>query len=247
MSIIGNLACLGVASVVVKKNGGFSWLERKVRGLFSASERARPQGSYSDGRLGIFAQLPIDSDDTVFLGDSIFDFGEWAELMNDPQAKNRGINGDDTSSMLKRLEQVTSGRPARVVLLVGINNFQKKIPFDQTTTEYTEIVDRLLSAPGKTNIWLMPVLPVNPDLYRQWVLPNHPDIQIPNQPEIERFNGAIRQLAAARGSRVHFTPVPSLLGPTGHLREGFTFDGLHLNGPGLVEVATQLKADMKGE
>ena len=247
VSIIGNLACVGVALVVVGKNGGLPWLERKVREFFSASEQSRPRGAYADGRLSVFAQLPITSNDTVFLGDSIFDFGEWAELMNDPHAKNRGIIGDDTSSALRRLGQITSGMPARVVLLIGINNFQKKTPFDQTTTEYAEIVDRLLSASTDTNIWLVPVLPVHPDLYRQWVMPNYPEIQMPNQSEIEKLNGFIRQLAVTRGSRVHFAPVPSLLGMTGHLREGFTFDGLHLNGQGLMEVATQLKADMKGE
>ena len=246
-SIIGNMACVGVASVQVSKNGGFPWLERKAREFFSASKRSRPQGAYSDNRLSIFAGLPVGANDTVFLGDSIFDFGEWAELMNDPQVKNRGINGDDTSSALQRLGQITSGRPARVVLLIGINNLQKRIPFEQTTTEYAEIVDRLLAASTETTIWLMPVLPVHPELYRQWVMTDHPEVQMPDQAEVEKLNGFIRQLAGARGPRVHFAPVPSLLGTTGHLREGFTFDGLHLNGRGLMEMAAQLKAAMKGD
>ncbi len=42
-------------------------------------------------RATLFEKLPIDSDDIVFLGNSITNGCEWHELFNNPNIKNRGI------------------------------------------------------------------------------------------------------------------------------------------------------------
>jgi lysophospholipase L1-like esterase len=190
--------------------------------------------------LSVFEQSSIGSNDIVFLGDSIFDFGEWHELMGDPRAKNRAINGDDTNTVLKRLDQIVAGRPAHVVILLGINNFQKGMSFTQTTTEYRSIVERL-SESDTTQIWLLPVFPVHPGLYRRWIMPYDPGIRMPQQAEVERLNRFLQELAATHQPRVNFVPIPTVLDPSGHLAEDFTLDGLHLNGRGLSEIAKHLK------
>ena len=45
-------------------------------------------------RSTLFEKLPIDSDDIVFLGNSITNGCEWHELFNNPNIKNRGISSD---------------------------------------------------------------------------------------------------------------------------------------------------------
>ena len=45
-------------------------------------------------RATLFEKLPIDSDDIVFLGNSITNGCEWHELFNNPNIKNRGISSD---------------------------------------------------------------------------------------------------------------------------------------------------------
>ena len=191
--------------------------------------------------MSVFEQLPLGTNDIVFLGDSIFNFGEWQELMDDPRAKNRAISGDDTANILKRLGQVTSGRPAHVVLLIGINNFQGGVPFTQTTNEYAQIVEKLLSASDRTKVWLVPIFPVNPNLYRRWITPGNPNIHMPEQSEVESLNRFLEHLTAKDPNRIHYVPVPSVLNSSGYLGEDFTLDGLHLNGRGLSEIAKHVK------
>jgi lysophospholipase L1-like esterase len=195
-------------------------------------------------RISIFDQIPLHTNDIVFLGDSIFNFGEWQELMGDARAKNRAISGDDTSMILKRLDQIVSGRAAHIILLCGINNFQKGIPFEQTTNEYAQIVDRLLFASPETQVWLLPAFPVQPELYRRWITPGYPGLHMPEQVEVEKLNLFIRQLAAKEQIRVHYVPIPGILGKSGQLADDFTPDGLHLNGRGLSQTAEDVKAAM---
>ena len=126
----------------------------------------------------------------------IFDFGEWHEFLDDGRAKNRAISGDDTHTILDRLNQIIVGNPRHVVILCGINNFQKRIPSAQTTNEYAQIVDMIFSQSQHTDIWLLPVLPVNTVLYKQWIVPDHSGINMPRQAEVESLNAFIKKLAS---------------------------------------------------
>ena len=52
------------------------------------------QSEYNLQRRSLFEVLPVYSSDIVFLGNSITDGCEWAELFNNRHVKNRGISGD---------------------------------------------------------------------------------------------------------------------------------------------------------
>ena len=69
-----------------------------------------------------FETLPKSKKDIIFLGNSITDNCEWAELFNNPHIKNRGIGGDDTDGILERLSDITSGQPAKIFLMIGTND-----------------------------------------------------------------------------------------------------------------------------
>jgi lysophospholipase L1-like esterase len=233
------LALIGFVGIMAKK-GGLPWLSRKVAEVFRPQEAKRTRGDYPNNRLSVFEQLPVGPDDIVFLGDSILDLGEWHEFLDDGHAKNRGINGDDTHTILDRLNQIMVGRPRHVVVLCGINNFQKRIPFAQTTNEYAQIVAMISSQSQHTDIWLLPVLPVNTRLYKRWIVPDHPGINMPSRTEVEALNAFVKKLAVDK-QRIHFVEMPALLNHTGELREDCTLDGLHLNGRGLKTIGTRLQ------
>ena len=55
------------------------------------------QSEYNYQKRSLFEQLPIRGNDIVFLGNSITDGGEWAELFNNRHVKNRGISADPVS------------------------------------------------------------------------------------------------------------------------------------------------------
>ena len=59
--------------------------------LFTACT-AFAQSEYNLQRRSLFEVLPVYSSDIVFLGNSITDGCEWAELFNNRHVKNRGIS-----------------------------------------------------------------------------------------------------------------------------------------------------------
>jgi lysophospholipase L1-like esterase len=232
------VAVIGAVDFVAKK-GGYPWVGRKVAGLIHPQQTAAPPNN----RVSVFEQLPTGPNDIIFLGDSILNFGEWHEFLKCERVKNRAISGDDTHTILDRLNQLLVGKPRHVVLLCGINNFQKRIPYAQTTSEYTKIVDTILSQSRQTEVWLLPVLPVNTWLYKQWIVSDHPGINMPKRLEVETLNSFIKTLAVVNKPLVHYVDTRELLDNMGELRTDFTLDGLHLNGRGLKEIAARLQQD----
>lgn len=235
-----NFLFLSGTFVIIQKKGGVPWVNRKLSMVFNTKDAKKTAGTYPNNKLSLYNQLPIHSTDIIFLGDSNLDYGEWHELMGTKTAKNRSINGADTHTILGRLEYIIQGKPRHVVLLCGINNFQKKIPLQRSINEYKKIVDEILSKSKNTNIWLMPIFPINKKLYRQWIVPDHPGINIPNQKMVESMNTAIASLQ--NHPQVHFCDMPNLLNEKGELSNKYTFDGLHLNGLGLIKIAETLKS-----
>ena len=69
------------------------------------------QSEYNRQRRSLFEVLPVYSSDIVFLGNSITDGCEWAELFNNRHVKNRGISGDRSGWLLDRLDPIVGGHP----------------------------------------------------------------------------------------------------------------------------------------
>ncbi len=237
LSLTLNVFAVAGSLAIVAKKGGLPWLSRKVAEVLRPQQAGR---NYPDTKQSVLEQLPIGPNDTVFLGDSILALGEWHELLSDHRAKNRAISGAGTRAVLSMLDRIIVGKPRHVVLMCGINNFHKRIPYKQTAKEYAQIVARISSQSPRTDIWMLPVLPVNEALYQQWFLPGHPGIGMPDRHAIEALNALIEGLAVNR-PRVHFVDLHVLLNNTGELRKDYTSDGLHLNGRGLREIARRLQ------
>lgn len=84
--------------------------------------QGRKHTTFFDQRATLFEVLPTSKKDIIFLGNSITNGGEWAELLDNPHVKNRGISGDRADTMLDRLHVITKGKPAKIFLLIGIND-----------------------------------------------------------------------------------------------------------------------------
>ena len=237
LNLIGLLGSL----VVVERKGGFEWLSLQIAQAVHPRTASATQPDYPyTTRLSVFEQLPIGPDDIVFLGDSIFVFAEWHEFLHDDHVKNRSINGDDTHTILRRLDPIVEGKPRHIVLHCGINNFQKGVPLTQTTTEYAHIVSIISSKLPTTDVWLLPAFPVNADLFKRFIVPDYPALKMPPATEVEALNAFIKSLAIGK-PHVHFVAMPELLGKTGELQESYTFDGIHLNGRGLRAVGERMR------
>lgn len=80
------------------------------------------QNEYNYQKRSLFEQLPIRGNDIVFLGNSITDGCEWAELFNNRHIKNRGISADRSGWLLDRLDPIVNGHPKKLFLMIGTND-----------------------------------------------------------------------------------------------------------------------------
>lgn len=76
-------------------------------------------------RATLFEELPVTSKDIIFLGNSITNGAEWSELFSNKHVKNRGISGDICMGVYDRLDAVLKGKPAKIFLLIGINDVSR--------------------------------------------------------------------------------------------------------------------------
>jgi lysophospholipase L1-like esterase len=238
-SIVLNILMIGCGAWFAAKRGGVAYIRAKLERELKSGER---WNNYHETRLSVFNFLPDSTNDIVFLGDSITDIIEWGELMGTPRAKNRGINGDNTSAILHRIEEVVEGKPAKIFLMCGVNNIQGKVPIDRTVSEYRKIVTSILSGSPKTQLYLLSVLPVNVQKYRTMILPEHPGINVPSTDDVMRINREIETICQEHSTVIR---IP-LLNASGELDERFTYDGLHLNGVGMKALAEAINPFLNG-
>ncbi|MCK9412301.1 MAG: GDSL-type esterase/lipase family protein [Prolixibacteraceae bacterium] len=111
-------------------------------------------GTYYDQRKSLFEILPDTKNEITFLGNSITDGSEWSELLANPRAKNRGISGDTSEGVLFRLYQVTRVQPAKVFLLIGINDLYGNISPDTVYVNICKIVSTIHTKSPKTKVYV---------------------------------------------------------------------------------------------
>jgi len=161
-------------------------------------------------------ELPVQAEDAVFLGDSLTEFGSWPELFPNAQVKNRGIAGDDTSGVLRRLHQVTSGQPRQVFLMIGTNDLGNGDDPNQIIGNVEEIVDRIREESPATELFVQSVLPRD-EKYRD---------------DVEALN---EQLEAAVSDQATWIDLyPLFLDDDGSIADRFSNDELHLLGEGYL-------------
>jgi lysophospholipase L1-like esterase len=201
--------------------------------LFSASFFAEAQqpawdstyrpGSYNL-RLALFESYPNSTQDIIFLGNSITYGTDWNELLQMPHARNRGISGDISFGVLQRLREVTEGHPAKVFILIGINDISRNIPDSVILRNDERIVERIQKESPYTKIYFQTLMPVNNQFTQH---KNHYN----KDEHIRTVNDGIKKLAA----KYHVTLVdlhPHFLDENGRMNAAYTMDGLHLNEKG---------------
>lgn len=179
---------------------------------------------YWDRKVSLFDSLPIYENDIVFLGNSITDGGEFNELFNMENIKNRGIRSDIMPGVEKRLDQITKGHPKKIFLLIGINDVSHGHSADVLARKYQSLIDSIIARSPDTRLYLQSVMPINNDFGRYKGLKG-------KEKTIKAFNDKIRALAAERGL-TYIDLWPALADRDGKLRRSYTNDGLHLKGAG---------------
>ncbi|MEO5946792.1 MAG: family 20 glycosylhydrolase [Chitinophagaceae bacterium] len=182
--------------------------------------------TYYHQRATQFNSLPKTNDDIIFIGNSITDGGEWSETFNDLKIKNRGISGDITAGVLNRLDEVAKRKPAKVFLLIGVNDLSRGISADSVVKNILLMASFMRQETPSTNLFIQSILPVN-DIYNKFQ--GHTS----KAKQVKEVNDALSKNAAA----YRYTYIDLYLpfsNRVGKLKPELSNDGLHLKGEGYL-------------
>jgi len=180
-----------------------------------------------------FKSYPNAKTDIIFLGNSITAGVDWMELLGNHHVRNRGISGDITFGILERLDEVIEGKPAKVFILIGINDISRNIPDSFILRNYQLMIDRIQKSSPSTKIYFHTLMPVNNEFTQ---FKNHYN----KDEHILFVNEELKKLAA-KGKVTVIDLYPHFLNADKKLDKKYTIDGLHLNAAGYKVWADVLK------
>jgi len=230
ISLILNIIFISLAGFIVHRRGGLAYIQAWLT-------MAQPIDYVYENRVDLFRNLDGHEGDIYFIGSSATSFAEWSELIN-PNFKNRSISGETTARMQSRIDTVTKGTPRKLFLMIGINDLLRGIPTKEIVANYEHTLSELTKSLPQSVIYLLSVLPVHEQMYRRYFTLQRSG-PIPRLNDVEILNDTLKGLTKKYpGTR--YIDLTSLT-RNGELREECTIDGIHLDGKGLLELATILK------
>ncbi len=170
--------------------------------------------TYYTKKVSEFTAMPRNTESIVFLGDSITDYVNFAEVLPSYDIINRGIAGDTTSGVLRRLSEVISLKPRKLFILIGTNDIGGGSDPVNIAENIRLIVSRVQSGSPESKIYLQAVFPTR-------------YIGYSNNAKIQDLNARIKAIA----DDLHCTFIdlyPLLLDSESYLAPEYTLDGLHL-------------------
>lgn len=178
------------------------------------------QSGVEVGRSEVLRMLDDTEGEIVFLGDSITQQMEWSELFGDLRYKNRGIDGNKSKDVLRRIEEVTSSHPQKVFLMVGINDLGSRTPA-QVAPTIQAIAEAVESQSPETMLFVQSVLPVN-----NLIVDTGRRLE-----DIRELNAMLSE-HCRRHECVFIDLFEQFADESGALKRDYTYDGIHLNGEG---------------
>lgn len=182
-------------------------------------------------KVSFFNRFPVQPGDIVFLGDSITDGARWHELFPGLPVKNRGINANLTTNVLERMDNIVSGQPKAVFILIGTNDlpwFERRRD-DQILETYEAILRRIKEETPETSVFVQSILPREKK----------------KAARIRILNSSLKNLAVRYGY-VYIDLFPHFATADGALRPELTNDSLHLLSAGYAIWIEILKPYIRG-
>jgi lysophospholipase L1-like esterase len=202
----------------------FGWVALTGVSRAEGAQVPEKHSLYWQQRVDHFRALPDTPGEIIFLGDSITDGCNWSELFSRIQIKNRGISGDTTQGVLDRLDEVLSSRPAKIFLMIGINDLGRGLSETAILANIKSLLKDIRQKSPETEVFIQSVLPVND---RFSVFPSYMD----KTARVLSVNKVLRRMAEDYGFR-YIDLFSALSDGNNRLSDKYTNDGLHLNGAG---------------
>ena len=151
--------------------------------------------------------------ETMMLGDSITDEGQWDELLDNTKVQNRGISGDTTDGVLDRLNSISKGIK-QVFIMIGVNDIMGGRDVDTIFSNYQKIIQTFKDK--------------NIKVYIQSTLYIGESRKANFNPKVEELNKRLEKYASE--NQITFINLNPIFAPQKVLKKEFTSDDLHLNG-----------------
>jgi len=174
----------------------------------------------------------------VFLGDSSSDFFRINEFFHGKYVINRGIGGDTTDGVLKRMpESVYDLSPSKVFILIGTNDLAHGKSEEYIVGNISAIISGIRKNCPDASIYLESIYPVSSSrdkkIKRLYIGRRSND-------KIMRINQSLEKLAGEHGAK-YIDVFSRLTGKDGNIRLEYTVEGLHLTVKGYGAAAEVLR------
>jgi lysophospholipase L1-like esterase len=215
LSVAVNVIALAGLARIIYARGGWEYLQARFERA-PVDKSVNPDAANYAHRQTLFERLPKPANRVVFAGDSLTQGCEWGEFY--PGALNRGIGGDTSAGLLKRIDTLTELKPRVVFLMIGSNDlFNLGLTPPQTLANIQAIVAGVRRSSPSTPIYLES---------------NTPTWSVRLNAHSRAVNDGLR--AMADGKTIFYVDLYSALLKGEVLNPGFTSDGGHLNGDGYM-------------
>lgn len=204
-------------------------LRSLVANAVAASIRPVPR-TYTEHYYRRFLQFmdepALTDKDIVMLGNSLTEGGgDWSQRLGKKNVVNRGIIGDEVMGVYDRLHQILPRHPAKLFLLIGVNDISHDLTADSIAQMIRLTVERIRRESPDTRLYLQSLLPFNESFGRYKRLTGKTDI-------VPEINARLEAMAKEKGiDFINLFPLFTEKG-TNVLRKELTTDGLHLNEEG---------------
>ncbi|WP_102692402.1 GDSL-type esterase/lipase family protein [Rummeliibacillus pycnus] len=229
ISFVVNIVLLTSLITVLIQTNSFAHMKKQIDKKTTTSESIVLRPAHYEQRQTLFERLAVTKESTVMLGDSMILYNEWSEEFPVGPILNRGIGGDTTVGLLKRLDTITSGQPKSIVLMIGVNDIAIGFTEKQTLNNYDKILTDIEQKSPNTQIIITSVLPVNNNLYGYRV----------HNSQVIKLNEGLQQLASKH--QIPMVNIHDEFLKGNQLDPKYTRDGLHLNGAGYAIWVSALK------
>lgn len=222
ISLLVNILFVLIGALFIAKRSGISSLAEKISNMANAKNKDGETlyPPYYFHQKSQFEILPNSDSDIIFLGDSITDECEWAELLGNPNIKNRGISGDTIDRILNRLDEIVDSKPKKIFLMMGINDFlNSRNSHKKALEDYKKILLEIRQKTPNTQVFIQSVLPVNNKINKFWL----------SSATIIKLNDSLKELAKEL-SFEYINLFSHLADSQNQLDAQYTLDGVHLNG-----------------
>ena len=203
-------------------------------------------------RIKEFKNDPIGSNKIVFIGNSItYGLRRWDNKLEANNIVNRGISGDFSEGIQKRLNEIIYYKPLAVFILIGINDFFRDstvsiyVTPSYVTKNIIAAAEKIKKGSPKSKIYLQTILPINtahnlmsrPEDIRHYYYYLNEDYTPSLNQQINQTNKIIRENGLFEVVDLHSI----FLDGEGELNLKYSDDGLHLNEAGYDHWMNEIK------